>query len=120
MKDNAIRNPIASHSHSLPFSFHHSPIHSCLFHPHLVGDLNSPLHPLHDTIVPPGFGFHPNFLPVYKPYSKMKRMFSKKGLVESSKDEKIEDVESDADLQEYVLHLILCSSPISIPCLTLA
>jgi len=27
-------------------------------------------------------------------------MFSKKGLVESSKDEKIEDVESDADLQE--------------------
>ena len=30
----------------------------------------------------------------------MKRMFSKKGLVESSQDEKIEDVESDADLQE--------------------
>lgn len=30
----------------------------------------------------------------------MKRMFSKKGLVESAKDEKIEDVESDADLQE--------------------
>ena len=28
----------------------------------------------------------------------MKRMFSKKGLVESAKDEKIEDVESDADL----------------------
>ena len=50
----------------------------------------------------------------------MKRMFSKKGLVESSKDEKIEDVESDADLQEYVLHLISLSSPISIPCLTLA
>ena len=52
------------------------------------------------TIGPPGFGFHPKFLSVYKPYSKMKRMFSKKGLVESSKDEKIEDVESDADLQE--------------------
>ena len=33
----------------------------------------------------------------------MKRMFSKKGLVESSKEENIEDVESDADLQEYVL-----------------
>lgn len=30
----------------------------------------------------------------------MKRMFSKKGLVESSKEEHIEDVESDADLQE--------------------
>ena len=30
----------------------------------------------------------------------MKRMFSKKGLVESSKEENIEDVESDADLQE--------------------
>ena len=30
----------------------------------------------------------------------MKRMFSKKGLVESAKDEKIEDVEIDADLQE--------------------
>lgn len=30
----------------------------------------------------------------------MKRMFSKKGLVESAKDEKIEDVESDADLQD--------------------
>ena len=34
---------------------------------------------------------------------KMKRMFSKKGLVESSKEEKIEDVESDADIQEYFL-----------------
>ena len=33
----------------------------------------------------------------------MKRMFSKKGLVESSKEEKIEDVESDADIQEYFL-----------------
>ena len=30
----------------------------------------------------------------------MKRMFSKKGLVESSKEENMEDVESDADLQE--------------------
>ena len=120
MKENAIRNPIASHFHSLPFPSNRSSIHSCMFHPHLVGGPHSPRHPLHDTIAPPGFGFHPNFLPVYKPYSKMKRMFSKKGLVESSKDEKIEDVESDADLQEYVLHLISCSSPISIPCLTLA
>ena len=32
--------------------------------------------------------------------TRMKRMFSKKGLVESSKEEHIEDVESDADLQE--------------------
>lgn len=31
---------------------------------------------------------------------RMKRMFSKKGLVESSKEENMEDVESDADLQE--------------------
>ena len=35
----------------------------------------------------------------------MKRMFSKKGLVESSKEENMEDVDSDADLQEYVLFL---------------
>ena len=38
-------------------------------------------------------------LPVTEPVSQM-LMFSKKGLVESSKDEKIEDVESDSDLQE--------------------
>ena len=100
VKESAIHNRIASHSHSLPFPSNQSSIHSCLFHPHMLGGPHSPLHTLHDTIVPPGFGFHPNFLPVYKPYSKMKRMFSKKGLVESSKDEKIEDVESDADLQE--------------------
>lgn len=35
----------------------------------------------------------------------MKRMFSKKGLVESSKEENVEDIDSDADLQEYVLFL---------------
>lgn len=35
----------------------------------------------------------------------MKRMFSKKGLVESSKEENMEDIDSDADLQEYVLFL---------------
>lgn len=34
------------------------------------------------------------------PVDRMKRMFSKKGLVESSKEENMEDVESDADLQE--------------------
>jgi hypothetical protein len=32
-------------------------------------------------------------------------MFSKKGLVESSKEENMEDIDSDADLQEYVLFL---------------
>ena len=43
------------------------------------------------------------YLAYSQPNFKMKRMFSKKGLVESSKEENIEDVESDADLQEYVL-----------------
>ena len=35
----------------------------------------------------------------------MKRMFSKKGLVESSKEENMYDIDSDAYLQEYVLFL---------------
>ena len=39
----------------------------------------------------------------------MKRMFSKKGLVESSKEENIEDVESDADLQESVMCFEFCN-----------
>ena len=37
----------------------------------------------------------------------MKRMFSKKGLVESSKEDITQDIDSDADLQEYTLHSIL-------------
>ena len=33
----------------------------------------------------------------------MKRMFSKKGLVESSKEDSTQDIDSDADLQEWVV-----------------
>lgn len=44
--------------------------------------------------------FHRENLNFQTETTTMKRMFSKKGLVESSKEEHIEDVESDADLQE--------------------
>ena len=54
--------------------------------------------PHHKT--PPGSTQTHHYLPIHTDLREMKRMFSKKGLVESSKDEKIEDVESDADLQE--------------------
>lgn len=79
-----------NHTPVTPFSIHIS--HHTLYNT-LRMHSPPPTPPFPHTI-----SFHYSILP-HTHYT-MKRMFSKKGLVESSKEDTTQDIDSDADLQE--------------------